>query len=132
VGGPRPQPARDALAAVATADGLVVTSVALDDLPDAPRLASAVPDGRVTILQHGADDVPHLDRTWQQRWWGTVVDGTLRLEGHEGWPSGAPAKGVWRRWRDEVAFERACRAGLEAAEATGLAPGGQGGGRASI
>jgi hypothetical protein len=106
------QPPRDGLAAVATGDGLVVTTVSLEGPPEAPRLGSHLPDGRVVILQHGADDVPHLDRTWQRRWWGGVVGGELRVEHHAGRGPGSPPDGVWRRWRDEVAFERACRAGL--------------------
>jgi hypothetical protein len=122
------QPDHDGLAAVATPDGLVVRTVAIDGPFETPRLASPLPDGRVAILRHGADDVPHLDLTWRQRWWGTVVGGELRVEGYAGRGPGARPAGVWRRWRDEVAFERACRAGLRETASSGRAGGpGRGG-----
>jgi hypothetical protein len=108
-----PAPRRDALAAVATASGLELWTVDLDEATRRPRLRPEMPDGPLTVLQHGAE-LPDLDRRWSRRWWGTAEGGRLLLDGWEERGVGR-RPGVWRRWRDEVALGRACRAGLRAA-----------------
>jgi hypothetical protein len=108
------QQRREALAAVRTADGLRLTSVDLGGSPRAPSPHPMLPDGPATILQHGATE-PDLLGRWHRRWWGTMEAGRLLLDGWEehGAPGARP--GTWRRWRDEVALSRACRAGLREA-----------------
>jgi hypothetical protein len=107
-------PRRDALVAVDTARGLELTTVDLDGPEHAPTLSPGVPDGPAMVLRHGAE-VPDLEGRWRQRWWGTIEDGRLLLDGWD--QQGAPGRrpGVWRRWRDEIALSRACRVGLREA-----------------
>jgi hypothetical protein len=104
----------DALVAVVTDGELTVATVALDDpSSERPKPTSRLPDGPAVLLHHGAE-VPDLDRRWERRWRGRVVGGELVVADAEGHPGRRPS-GVWRRWREEAAFERACRAGLRAA-----------------
>jgi hypothetical protein len=101
---------KDGLAAVATDDGLHVTTVELDG----ERVVDSLPEGPAVVLRHGAR-VPDLDHRWSTTWRGQVRAGRFAAASteHVGDPT-RPA-GVLRRWRDEVALERGCRAGLTAA-----------------
>jgi hypothetical protein len=112
LGPTRTHPARDALAAVATAAGLHVTTVDVDD----DQVTSRLPDGPAVVLRHGAR-VPDLEHRWVSRWLGEVVGGRFAatMAEHLGSPTRPP--GVVQRWREEVALERGCRAGLAAARA---------------
>jgi hypothetical protein len=108
----RPLAVGDALAAVAADGRLTVATVGLDDAAsERPRTTTRLPDGRAVLLRHGAD-VPDLDRRWERRWRGRVVAGELVVEATDVHPRHRGRAGVWRRWREETAFERACRAGL--------------------
>jgi hypothetical protein len=108
----RPLAAGDALAAVATGGRLAVAAVGLDDASsERPRTTTPLPDGQAVLLRHGAD-VPDLDRRWERRWRGRVVDGELVVEATDALPRHRGRSGVWRRWREEAAYERACREGL--------------------
>jgi hypothetical protein len=110
LGPTRAHPARDALAAVATSAGLLVTTVEVDD----DHVTTPLPEGPAVVLRHGAR-VPDLEHRWSSRWRGQVVDGrfTPTMVEHVGSPT-RPA-GVLHRWREELALERGCRAGLAAA-----------------
>lgn len=117
VGPSRQLAAGDALAAVAVDGRITVAAVGLDDPAcDRPRPTGRLPDGPATLLRHGAD-VPALDRRWERRWRGRVVAGDLVVEATDERPARRGTDGMWRRWREEVAFERACRDGLRAAAA---------------
>jgi hypothetical protein len=112
VGETRHHAVGDALAAVSTPDGVEVTTAEVVD----DEVASRLPDGPAVVLQHGAR-VPELDPRWLRRWHGAVRGGRfaadrLDVEGAPGRPAG-----LWRRWRDEVALERSCRAALRDAGA---------------
>lgn len=109
-------PFRDALAVTALAGTGSATTVDLGR-PDADApITSPLPDGPTVILQHGAD-VPDLDRPWWRRWRGEVTDGVLHTDRFDQQVQHTEPLGVWRRWRDQVAFEKACRAGLRQSRA---------------
>jgi len=111
VRGVREHAFRDALA-LSVVDGRAqVDTVDLDGHTSTPVLTSPLPDGPVAILQHGAD-LPDLELPWWRRWRGTVRAGHLEAFTFDQRPPRVVPPGVWRRWRDEVAFEKACRAGL--------------------
>jgi hypothetical protein len=111
LGATRTHPARDALAAVATEDGLHITTV---DLDDEEGVTTPLPDGPAAILRHGAR-VPDLEHRWVSRWRGEVTHGCFTATMTEHFGSPARPQGVLGRWRDEVALERGCRTGLAAA-----------------
>jgi hypothetical protein len=112
--GPQRLPLRDALAAIATPEGLTLATTDLDGVGEDARPATALPDGPAVVLQHGAD-VPDLERPWHRRWRGEVVAGALRVDDYAQRAPRPHPEGLWRRWRDEVALARACRAGLRRA-----------------
>lgn len=100
-----------ALAAVAAPEGglrLGTVPVAHDDLDGVD-----LPDGPAVVLEHGAR-TPDLDPRWAHHRYGTVRAGSFRTASSltSGYPDRLP--GLWRRWRDEAALERRCRAELEA------------------
>lgn len=104
-------PFRDALA-VTAADGTGhATTVDLDRQDRDAAPTTPLPDGPTVILQHGAD-VPDLDRPWWRRWRGEVADGVLTTTDYVERAQLTDPQGVWRRWRDQIRFEKACRAGL--------------------
>lgn len=104
-------PLRDALAVTNLAGTGCATTVDLDRMDDRAGICSPVPDGPTVVLQHGGD-LPDLDRPWWRRWRGEVADGTLRTDDFAERRQVAEPEGVWRRWRDQVRFEKACKAGL--------------------
>lgn len=107
-------PLRDALAVTAIGGTGRADTVDLDGLDRHAGITSPLPDGPTVVLQHGAD-VPDLDRPWWRRWRGEVRDGVLHTELFDERVQHTEPLGVWRRWRDQVAFEKACRAGLREA-----------------
>ncbi|MFA9444755.1 hypothetical protein [Egicoccus sp. AB-alg6-2] len=109
-------PFRDALALSAPGGAGMATTVDLEGDGEAAGIRSPLPDGPVVILQHGAD-LPGLDQPWWRRWRGEIRDGALVTEEFAERPQHLEPLGVWRRWRDQVAFEKACRAGIR--DATG-------------
>jgi hypothetical protein len=110
LGPSEPHQLRDGLAAVATVDGLQLTTVELDG----DQVAGELPDGPAVVLRHGAR-IPDLDHRWSSRWRGEVRGGRFVAASTE--HAGDPTRpdGVFRRWRDEIALERECREGLIAA-----------------
>ncbi|MBS3939981.1 MAG: hypothetical protein KG028_03370 [Actinobacteria bacterium] len=107
-------PFRDALAVTTVAGHGCATTVDLDRQDREAAVTSPLPDGPTTILQHGAD-IPDLDRPWWRRWRGDVRDGVLATAEYDERVQVTDPQGVWRRWRDQIRFEKACRAGLRRA-----------------
>lgn len=108
-------PLRDALALCALGGAGQATTVDLDGAGPRASVTTALPDGPVAILQHGAD-LPDLDRPWWRRWRGEIRDGVLRTDHFDERPQRNEPLGVWRRWREQTTFEKACRAGLRNAQ----------------
>ncbi|MEX2504124.1 MAG: hypothetical protein WD378_04690 [Egicoccus sp.] len=106
-------PLRDALAVTNLAGVGRAATVDLDGMDARAGISSPLPDGPTAVLQHGAD-LPDLDRPWWRHWRGEVADGTLHTNGFTERRQLTEPEGVWRRWRDQVAFEKACKAGLRA------------------
>ncbi|MFA9431305.1 hypothetical protein [Egicoccus sp. AB-alg2] len=109
-------PFRDALALSSAPGGARAFTADLAGEGVGARLVSSLPDGPVALLQHGAD-VPDLDRPWWRRWRGEVRDGVLQADAFDELRQELRPLGLWRRWRDQVHLERACKAGLRAASA---------------
>lgn len=108
---PRRHKPGDAVAAVATGDGLALTTCVLTgDTPDHVDL----PDGPTVVLQHGAT-LPDLEERWERRWHGRLVGGAFEVERMEGEPPRQRPRSLWQRWRDEARFEKACRRALAGA-----------------
>lgn len=104
-------PLRDALALCAVAGAGHATTVDLGDIGPRASITTPLPDGPAAIVQHGAD-LPDLDRPWWRRWRGVVQDGVLRTEHFDEREQHTEPLGVWRRWREQTTFEKACKAGL--------------------
>lgn len=111
-------PFRDALAVTAIADAGCATTVDLDGTGATAGPTTSLPDGPTVVLQHGAD-LPDLDRPWWRRWRGEVTDGDLATATFDQRAQVTVPHGVWRRWRDQIAFEKACWAGIRASEQSG-------------
>jgi hypothetical protein len=113
----RPLTPADAVLAVGD-ERLTVATCHLDDrapLRLSPADGDALPSGRATVLEHGAD-LPDIEAPWERRWEGRVTDGrfeTDRVDADDG-PRDGPLT-LRERMRLERRLERACRAGLRAA-----------------
>jgi hypothetical protein len=66
------------------------------------------------VLEHGGD-LPELERSWERRWTGTLVDGRFETDSVSGDGPQERALTLRQRMRAEKQLERACKAGLRAA-----------------
>lgn len=79
------------------------------------RSGTHAPGPRPAVLLEHGGDVPELERPWERRWHGVLVDD--RFETHTVTGDGPQARALTlrQRMRAEKQLERACKAGLRAA-----------------